>query len=719
MKINKIFMMLGAAAVFSLAACTDEVEYTPAQPYAGNGVYFPVDASQDVSIATDATTCSLIIERENAEGALTVNLEGQVTDNEGNPVEGIFSVPTQVTFPADEKSVPVVIGVDFAQVIPEYKYNLKLKILGEDNSPYGLTERNFILSYEPWTDWLPYRYYPETGAMVPLTHENYDKEGSAGNCVMTYSAMISGYATIPLWVRGSLVNSDRMQYLVPEPQSYFKGREDSDFDPLEDCDYYYIVTLDKSLSFDVDGTECYQVYLADIDTGETDDDGISIRMMDVYTWVDEEVNGGGVPRETVLRILANNNLENSYYNPQRGLFSIDIMLYPANMPGYRYGNAFEYIQLPGYKDYYVEMNYSGNFVDGYGQETAIVQSSKSEDVASYAYQIYAGALTDAEIQQYGEELKADTEAELVYEASTNLTFTLDEDGAYTVVYVGYDEGGEAVVVDGYTFEYASVQKSNDWKKLGYCRYYDGLVYGLFTSQATGDYFGGEDWDVEIEESLITPGIYRLKNVYQSWPLNVTAQSQGLSFTVDGVYYITINATNPEAVYVEESLSGLTFEPWGYAGNLTVTSMPASFISQGVTLDVIAQAGYCGTLKDGVITIPAGTLFMSNGVNFGTYTNYNEALLAATDDIASQEEFNNFWQNFRPIYGDGFFMVDLGNIASAPRKSASARGSVRNISDAVSATNFKATAPAKKVKSKAMSNKEIYGSKIGKARKMNF
>lgn len=101
MKFNKIISaLMGGAFLFGMAACTDEVEYTPADVIPGNNVYFAVDEPATVEIGVDATSCEVYLYRENADGVLTVGLEGQVTDKQGNPETDIFTVPSQVTFPA-------------------------------------------------------------------------------------------------------------------------------------------------------------------------------------------------------------------------------------------------------------------------------------------------------------------------------------------------------------------------------------------------------------------------------------------------------------------------------------------------------------------------------------------------------------------------------------------------------------------------------------------
>lgn len=83
MKFNKIFSALcGGLLLAGFSACTDKVEYSPAEAILGNGVYFDSKATSDalVSIPKDANELQIPLFRTNADGALTVGLQAKFTD---------------------------------------------------------------------------------------------------------------------------------------------------------------------------------------------------------------------------------------------------------------------------------------------------------------------------------------------------------------------------------------------------------------------------------------------------------------------------------------------------------------------------------------------------------------------------------------------------------------------------------------------------------------
>lgn len=659
MKINKIFSMLfGGLLLTGAAACTDETEYTPVDKVADNGVFFPADAPEKVDILTDASSTSVTICRTNADAELTVGLQGKVTDADGNDLSNIFSVPTQVTFPAGTTSMPVEIPLIFGDITPEYQYKLSLRILGEEQSPYGLSEREFILVYEPWTDWEPYKY---------STAE--DEEPKVGYVTCTFTMFYDLTIDMPMYVRKSEVNEHKKQYMIPDPASLEKNQDDPDFDPTKDCDFYYIINFDDSPAYNimVGDTQCSRVTIQEINSGQNDADGNRIMAIDYFSFIKDIINQGNASDDWVLNTMANNGIGNSYYNPKKGLFCINLYLWPKDMTQYTYGDGYEYFQLPGYHDYFIAFSYSGNFVDGTGMEKAIVQAYRSDDVASYAYTCLPGALDKAAIDAAAEEIKKDTEAELVFEPSTNLTFSCGDNGTYTIVAVGYNKSGEAVCTSSYQFEYKSVQKDKEWKSLGYCKFTDGIIYGHWIMGE--EEIGGEEWDVEVEESLKTPGLYRLVNPYYSWPFNVAL---GNKLSLSGNYYIYFNAADPNAVYLIDSALGMDFKPIGVAGEQAVESQVYYWLSNGTyDLATIAANGWCGTNDNGVITFPAATLFLTYGSK-SVYTNFNDDLLAAA-------EANENWQDIVPNWGPGYTTIDMSAVSKSMPKKSYAAASSRSVS----------------------------------------
>lgn len=144
----------------------------------------------------------------------------------------------------------------------------------------------------------------------------------------------------------------------------------------------------------------------------------------------------------------------------------------------------------------------------------------------------------------------------------------------------------------------------DWVSLG---------VGLYRESLVGDLFGVDNivYEVEIETIPEQPGMYRLVCPYcAAYPYNSVGD-----YDTSKKHYMEIDAQDPTAVYIKKFYSGMD---WGY-GEFVFWSMAGYYLSQGSTLEEIKAAGYCGTLKDGVITFPAGSLIIS-------MTNYNNGAL---------------------------------------------------------------------------------------------
>lgn len=577
MKFNKILTVLsGAFLLCGAYACTDEVEYNPAPAVTGDEVYFSNDESADVAIGLDATSVSINLNRYKTEGDLTVGLTSSVTDADGNPVAGIFSVPTEVVFPDGADVVPIEVGLVFSDIVPEKDYMLTLTINGEDTTPYGLVRRTFALSYAPWSDWEPY------SKTEPAT--------------FTFTTIWNGYFNDIVYQRASLTNSNLEQFMMFDPWS----------DPSTgDVLFEIIVTLDKSKTLTIDGETCYQATVTPFNTGEQDGDGYYLWITDAYSYL-KQLFPDYTDAE-IANVMAKNDWGNSYYSPSTGLFTLFVV--PFNQEGgyYPKNTGYYYMQLPGFKSYYIEFNTNGNYVDKTGMEYVIISAIHSEDVASYAYTIKQGVLSDDEVKATAEELAADTEVELVYDLTTTLKFALDEEGDYTIVAVGYDESGAQVCISSYTFTFESVMKESDWADAGYVEYTDGFFYGLIDIEG----FEALTMECPVQEHKEIPGYYRLVNPYAEWAYN---NSDWFLFS-PGNWYMLVNASDPTAVVLETSAIG--YEEDGqmmYVSSMAYLNMSIA----GATLAQVKAAGMTGTFKNGSITFPTKQLFLSFGIE-GTQT----------------------------------------------------------------------------------------------------
>ena len=118
------------------------------------------------------------------------------------------------------------------------------------------------------------------------------------------------------------------------------------------------------------------------------------------------------------------------------------------------------------------------------------------------------------------------------------------------------------------------------------------------------------YEVPIQKNVVEEGYYRLVNPYGK----PYAYNDPGDFDETTDSYLTINATDPDWVYVEDSP---TTTNWGY-GVFSMTSYVQGYMNNGYTLDFIKSNApqLFGKLKDGVITMPAESML----INMAAYNN---------------------------------------------------------------------------------------------------
>lgn len=153
---------------------------------------------------------------------------------------------------------------------------------------------------------------------------------------------------------------------------------------------------------------------------------------------------------------------------------------------------------------------------------------------------------------------------------------------------------------------AMAQTSGDtetWKSIGTGQYRETSLHAswVFSSYP--------ELDVEMEESEQTPGRYRLKNAYANYP-----DMFGGAYCLEGDHYIVVDASDPECVFIERSLTGyITGLVEDEKGNdvpaeLVVYSQAGHMLDvQGKTKEEVKEKGVFGKLKNGCITFPNGTI----------------------------------------------------------------------------------------------------------------
>lgn len=187
----------------------------------------------------------------------------------------------------------------------------------------------------------------------------------------------------------------------------------------------------------------------------------------------------------------------------------------------------------------------------------------------------------------------------------------------------------------------------------YAKYTDDLVTTFWSIDNTTQV-------VKLQERDDKPGYFRIVNAYAGG----YAYNEEGDYDADNDYYIIIDASDPEKVYIPEKCEQGT--DWGY-GNFIVWSMAGYYIANG---DEESATDYYGKYEDGVITFPAGALLfgMAGYNDGGMYASNNngafrlevEAIHQAYVADVTSADFT--WET---VFSEGAFTSSmLGNQSTA-------------------------------------------------------
>lgn len=641
MKFNKIFSFLAAGCLMMGAvSCTEEVEYTPAQNGDENGVYFSTDEDNAVNLTPDQSSFEIYLHRVSTEGELTVSLTSSVTDEDGKDASAVIKVPATATFAAGADIATVVVTDVFSEIVPETEYTINVSVDGADSknptTSYGPSSATFTVTYAPWSD--------------------FERLG-----VGTYqlNAIFTPEFDQYVYKSHSLLNENLEMYVVPSPFS--------------DVDFEIQITLNKQDKVEIDGVECFYVTTNLLNSTIVNTNyGEEMWWCDTYTYLTKVI---GDSHEEALSKIEANGLHRAYFNPVQGRFYLYMISYISLG---NFGESLETLQLPGdYKDYYLEFNKTGNYVDARGTEFTVIQAMKSEDVYGFSYRNVAGTPTEEEVADILADVKTTLGDEMITDASTNLYVPYTENGKYTIVAFGFSQSGDVVCTQLYEYKAETVKAEEKFHSVGIVEYTDGFIYALYNG------IDPVTWEVELQEHNEIPGYFRLVDPYYEWPYNV---GEDYALSLEGKFFMEVHAENPDQVYLN------TFELGVALGNgpMVGTSHAGFLIEQGKTAEEVAASGVkFGKMKNNKITFPAKALL----INFPEDSEDPTALY-----------YTNFQANDKGnvIMGSNKFCIDFSYIEgmNAPRKEA------RNRSCRISSSLQRVNAAAASVRREASKRANI-------------
>ena len=129
--------------------------------------------------------------------------------------------------------------------------------------------------------------------------------------------------------------------------------------------------------------------------------------------------------------------------------------------------------------------------------------------------------------------------------------------------------------------------------IGMASFTDGSLCEIY-QDSYGNPYNPVTYEVEIQESEKTPGLFRLVNPFgTAYPY----YEEG-SYFDDDDWYVEIHAETPDAVYIDKQPTG-----WNDNGNVYIQSAGSYQLQQGEDLQYLIDKGIMGTFRDGIITFP--------------------------------------------------------------------------------------------------------------------
>lgn len=561
---NKYFLMIIASCCL-LTACGDDDDYKAGAPAEGQGVFFSNTASSKINLDSKATSFDVKIGRSVTGSAATVELT--VEDPSGK-----FTIPTSVSFAADAEMATLTIGYNPEELEYDAYAKITLTVKGEENTtPYGFSTYTF-----------------EVGIPAPWK--------SIGKATFSDAVIFDKTYQVELQQN----ENDPNQYRLVDP--YSKALENEELSTKDDPSPY--VTF-KLLS---PGDKVNNVTISPDGKGLVYFDSYSSGFYNTtYSQTEEPSHPADFSSLAKESDWQYNRVTHYKEDGTPGVVQLAPLYYMDGVGALNYSQMDGVITIifPNYvlADYATGITYTGQYTSSNGTRYALANVTLGKDVESAKVALIEGDDVELAIAQIEDGTLKTTE---VTEAGT-VSLPCYEKGIHTFVVVSYAKG--EAQESAYTRFLVSTAVSK-WNSLGMAQYTDAIV-----GEAYGE--DNETYDVEIQESVSSPGLYRLVNPYgEAFPLNTKGDWDA---TQD--YYIEINAIDPQGVFITVQNTGLN---WG-DGNLYVYSQAAYALDEeGKSLADVKAEGLCGTLNNGVITFPKKSLLFGFFESSSDFYSANES-----------------------------------------------------------------------------------------------
>lgn len=441
-----------ALAVLALGfnACTEEIEYSPAENPVNEQVYFANTNGAQIDIALDAKSFDVAVSRAVAGAAANID----ITVTADSLANTIFEFPETVEFADSATTAIYTVAVKDGAVL-EYDvyHNITIAVDESLATPYGNHSYSFEVGVPaPWGEWAPIKGH-EDGTF-------------------NFSLFVSGsYPIGKVLYREHMIDQTRAQFLLQ--LTAIGANEDMIVDYNKETHQCQV-----GVHYFLDNANYGPVFVSDM------------------------------PHYPLQPGIPYDNYPCSF-DPETGVMSLNLIYFistelGSSANGY-FANGVETMQLSGYKqyDYSLAMQYRGHYVDNNGVDNAVISTTMGADVAQYLMTVVSADedLNATVSGMLDGSVPCDTLSESGFYA-----YPLTESGKYVAVAVTFDAEGNALEPYTEEFEFFLVGEDNPWVSLGYASYTDDLVLPLFGNSPMTYY-------VEVLENKDVPGLFRMVDPY--------------------------------------------------------------------------------------------------------------------------------------------------------------------------------------------------------------
>lgn len=418
-KLFKNSFMALAVLALGFSACTEEVEYTPAEVPATAQVYFSNTNGAQIDLAKEAKSFDIAVSRAIAGEAASIDVV-VTADSLANTV---FDFPATVEFADSAANAVYTVTVKEGKELEfEAYYDVTLAFDESLATPYGNSTYSFKVGVPaPWTEW--------------------KKIGTGTYYLSIYWG--GTHSGLPIYYREYLLNDTDAQFYIP-------GIANS---------------MDLTIEYNRQTGNCQvlpQYALTNSNYGQ-------VTVLDI-------------PHYPFTNLSGTYEDYPCYYDAEKGLFTLNLAyvvctLWDANTNG-SFGNGVETFQLDGFKqyDYTFDMSYKGQYVDNNGTCNAVISTTKGADVSQYLMTVVAEG-TDLNATVSGMldgTVACDTLTESGFYA-----YPMTESGNYTAVAITFDAEGNAHEAYSEEFEFWLAGQENPWVSLGMATYTEDCLTTFF------------------------------------------------------------------------------------------------------------------------------------------------------------------------------------------------------------------------------------------------